>query len=295
MSTGAVSAGAVSVPLISGLSAGAVAVAVTLLIERLGGVRGGLLATVPTTIVPASIGLWLQLSPLGAELGAQEGAARFAEAMWATPPTVCLNAGFLWLWAIIPPKLPHGWSLPARLTCMSAGAVGAWLLGAWAWVRVGGTLCEPWVAAWGGVALTFTLGMLATRTPRPAPRGGRRVGAGVLLLRALGACVAVGLAVGVSRFTSGAIAGVISVFPAIFWTTMVSLWLSQGVAVPAGAVGPMMLGTGSVGAYALASTYTFPRLGVGLGALCAWLIAALCVSLPAYGWLLSRARRSTQR
>ena len=134
MSTGAVSAGAVSVPLISGLSAGAVAVAVTLLIERLGGVRGGLLATVPTTIVPASIGLWLQLSPLGAELGAQEGAARFAEAMWATPPTVCLNAGFLWLWAIIPPKLPHGWSLPARLTCMSAGAVGAWLLGAWAWV-----------------------------------------------------------------------------------------------------------------------------------------------------------------
>jgi hypothetical protein len=276
-------------PLISGLSAGGVAVAVTLLIERLGGVRGGLLATLPTTIVPASIGLWLQLTHPDLPTS-DEGPQRFSEAMWVTPPTVCLNAGFLWLWAVLPPRLPERWSLGARLTAMSAGGIGAWLLGAWAWVRFGDALCPPWVAAWCGVALTFSLGMLATRAPRPAPRGARRVGVGVLLLRALGACLAIGLAVGVARVAPGAIAGVLSVFPAIFWTTMVSLWLSQGVAVPAGAVGPMMLGTGSVGAYALAATHTFPRLGVGLGALCAWCIAALCVSLPAYAWLTLRSR-----
>ena len=37
----------------------------------------------------------------------------------------------------------------------------------------------------------------------------------------------------------------------IFLTTMVSLWLSQGEAVPSGAVGPMMLGASSVAVYAL--------------------------------------------
>lgn len=272
---------------LSGLSAGLVAVGVTVLIERLGGLRGGLLGTVPTTIVPASLGLWTQLSPLG-----EEGARRFAEAMWATPPTVCLNAGFLWLWATAPRLLPGGWSLGARLAAMSALSVGAWLAGAWAWVRFGGALASPRAAAWGGLGLTVTLGLLATRAPRPAPRGGRAVGAGALLLRALGAALAVGGAVWASRVTSGAAAGALSVFPAIFWTTMVSLWVSQGAAVPAGAAGPMMLGTGSVGAYALAASYAFPRLGAWGGALAAWGAAALCVSLPAYAWLSRRARRA---
>lgn len=273
---------------LSGLSAGLVAVGVTLLIERLGGLRGGVLGTLPTTIVPASLGLWAQLAPFGAE----ERAARFVEAMWATPPTICLNAGFLWLWAVTPPRLPAAWSLRARLGLMSLLSVGGWLLGAWLWVRAGRHLAPPRVAAWGGLALTVTLGLLATRAPRPAPRGARRVGAGVVLLRALGATLAVGGAVWASRVSSGAAAGVASVFPAIFWTTMVSLWVSQGAAVPAGAVGPMMLGTGSVGAYALAASYLFPRLGAGLAAPAAWCLAALCVSLPAYRWLSSRAGRS---
>ncbi|MCP4793368.1 MAG: hypothetical protein GY882_08585 [Actinomycetia bacterium] len=39
-------------------------------------------------------------------------------------------------------------------------------------------------------------------------------------------------------------------FPAIFMTTMVGLWLSQGPDVPLGAAGPMLLGSTSVAVYA---------------------------------------------
>ena len=46
----------------SGVMAGLVAVIVTVAIEKLGGLAGGIIATLPTTIVPASIGLYYQLS-----------------------------------------------------------------------------------------------------------------------------------------------------------------------------------------------------------------------------------------
>ena len=39
---------------------------------------------------------------------------------------------------------------------------------------------------------------------------------------------------------------------------MVSVWLSQGEAVQIGAVGPMMLGSGSVAVYAIGAMYMFP-------------------------------------
>ena len=43
---------------LSSIGAGGVAILVTLAIERFGGRLGGILGTIPTTIVPASWGLW---------------------------------------------------------------------------------------------------------------------------------------------------------------------------------------------------------------------------------------------
>jgi len=47
--------------ILSGLFAGLVAVAVTRAIEKLGGTAGGILATLPTTVVPASLGMFYEL------------------------------------------------------------------------------------------------------------------------------------------------------------------------------------------------------------------------------------------
>ena len=85
------------------------------------------------------------------------------------------------------------------------------------------------------------------------------------------------------------LAGLAAVFPAIFLTTMVSLWMSQGEAVQIGAVGPMMLGSGSVSFYAVFAAWALPALGALPGAAAAWLAAVCLVTAPAWWWL-HRAR-----
>jgi hypothetical protein len=66
---------------------------------------------------------------------------------------------------------------------------------------------------------------------------------------------------------------------------MVSLWLHQGEEVQAGAVGPMMLGSTSVAAFALICAWSIPALGAGLGAAVAWVGASVGVTLPCWRWL----------
>ena len=47
-------------PILSGIFAALVAIGATVAIERLGGRLGGILGSIPTTIVPASLGFFLQ-------------------------------------------------------------------------------------------------------------------------------------------------------------------------------------------------------------------------------------------
>lgn len=260
--------------------AGLVAVLVTLAIERFGGVLGGLIGTLPTTIVPAALGLW------------DGDAGGFGETMGAVPAGMLLNAGFLWLWRVLPGRLPGGLSLAARLGAMTALSLGAWmiaalgLVGGLAWTRGAGV-----PTLWLGLATLIGLviaGVAATLTPRPAPKGRKRVTAGTLVARGLLAGLAVGAAI-VLKDVGGPVAGgVASVFPAIFLTAMVSLWISQGEAVPSGAVGPMMLGSAAVGGYALIAAWTFPAVGPWLGTVAAWPAAVLLTTLPAWAWLRRR-------
>ena len=62
-------------------------------------------------------------------------------------------------------------------------------------------------------------------------------------------------------------------------------WLSQGRAVQAGAVGPMMLGSLSVAGYALWARVLMPELGAGMGALADWTGAVLTTTVPSWFWL----------
>ncbi|MAE38964.1 MAG: hypothetical protein CL969_05010, partial [Euryarchaeota archaeon] len=91
--------------LISGLIAGVAAILVTVSIERWGGLHGGVLATVPSTIVPAAVGIWLAI-------GSQ---SEFRAAMGIVPIGLILNAGFLYLWRVVPPLIPE-WRFGFRLT-----------------------------------------------------------------------------------------------------------------------------------------------------------------------------------
>jgi len=271
------------------LFAGGVAVGVTVAIERWGGVVGGMLGTLPTTIVPFAVGIHLLAPDLGA----------FRDALCATPAGMLVNALFLYLWRWVPPRLPAG-SLRGRLTLTLALTGVAWVLGAaaltagMAGVRRAGWPLLP-VAVGLLVGAVLVGGLACWRRP-PAPRGSRPAGATVLAARGLLAAGAIALAVLLARLDVPLLAGMAAVFPAIYLTTMVSLWLAQGEAVPAGAVGPMMLGSASVSTFALLATWSVPALGVAAGCALAWVGAALAVTAPATWWLRrGEARRAALR
>ncbi len=263
------------------LAAGIVATLVTVAIERWGGRRGGVLGTMPTTIVPASIGLWLQTDP-----------EAFAAAMDLTPAGMGVNAVFLWLWRAVPPRLGAA-ALGVAIVRMVAISLGAWfvlaLLTVWAAGELvaGGT--STLTLAIVATAVLVGLGLWGSAAQVPAPRGHRRTPGWVLIARGLFAAVAIFATVALAEVAGPLIAGVLSVFPAIFCTTMVALWLSQGRAVPAGAVGPMMLGSSSVAIYALTARYTFVAWGPTLGSVTAWGVAIAVASVPSWWWVNRRS------
>ena len=259
------------------LFAGLVAIGVTIAIERWGGVVGGLVGSLPTTIVPAAAGISAQLPP-----------EAFADAMYAVPVGMLIDVGFLYLWRWVPPRLP-AWGTRGRLAATGGLALAAWgLLAGVAVMAMGAArgAGAPLILAGVGTAGTMiVVGVLACLDRPPAPGGSRPVGLVTLLARGVLAAAAIGAAVAIAALGGDLAAGVASVFPAIFLTTMVSLWLSQGEAVPSGAVGPMMLGASSVAVYALIASVTLPALGLVAGSAVAWVGAAGGVTVPAWLWM----------
>ena len=258
--------------LLSALFAGIVATLVTIAIEKFGGRTGGVLATIPTTIVPAALGMY-----------SISGEAEFAQSMSIVPLGMMVNAIFLLVWIHAPQRV--GLSL-----------VGTTILSLIVWTMIGslGLFVSSELQASGVDALTYAisglgllmlLGIWTTWTSRPAPRGRRSVRPMVLLLRGSAAALAIGIAVWFSSLSYPFISGLVSTFPAIFLTSMIALWLAQGQDVPQGAAGPMMLGGASVGVYAVVAIVLFPMLGPVFGSIVTWLISIIAWTIPAYLYL----------
>tara|TARA_B100000676_G_scaffold305932_1_gene361118 strand:+ start:193 stop:1032 length:840 start_codon:yes stop_codon:yes gene_type:complete len=257
--------------------AGAVAIGATMAIERWGGTIGGLLGTIPSTIIPASLGLYMQSPSIEA----------YAQAMDLVPAGMLLNVLFLFAWRIVPPRLPFA-SLSLALSAMTLISLSFWLFGALILVRVGEWWLGHYSTFFYGLMVTFVmlaLGIWSCVRNPPSPKGQRKVGLLTLLARGLLAAGAIALTIYIGAQGDSFVAGVVSVFPAIFLTTMASLWVSQGRAVPAGAIGPMMLGANSISVYALIAHFTLPALGLATGALLAWLASIILISVPAWLWL----------
>ncbi len=259
------------------LLAGAMAIFATVCIEKFGGALGGLLGSIPTTIVPASLG-FLSHSANTTELTA---------ALAVVPIGMLINALFLYTWRVVPPKLSPTHPLRVRLGWMSGISLMIWAISASGFVWFMDRVNDDQVLMVGivGQVLLLSFGIWACLDGVPTPKGKRPVSIFVLLSRGLLAGFAVGLSAWIAGLGYPVLAGMASVFPAIFLTTMVSIWLSQGEAVQAGAVGPMMLGSSSVALYALLCIVTFPMFGNILGVLSAWLGSILLISVPAWWWL----------
>ncbi|MEC7752000.1 MAG: hypothetical protein VX405_10890 [Myxococcota bacterium] len=267
--------------LIAGAFAGGLAVAITVMIERWGGRVGGVLGTIPSTIIPASVGLYAGGDPVA-----------FAEAMDSSCAGMLVSAGFLWTWRTLPPLLPP-WPLRRQLLVMVILSLSGWVLLASGAVGLRQSFFQPGETQWFGWGATLILvgvGLGASWRYYPAPRGQRSVSFAMLVARGCCAGLAIFSAIGAAAIFGGFVAGLAAVFPAIFLTAMAGLWISQGRAVPAGAAGPMMLGSSAVAFFALAAKHTIPWYGPVWGSAAAWIFAVLFASVPAATWLSWRAR-----
>ncbi|MDA7491979.1 hypothetical protein N8392_00365 [Candidatus Poseidonia sp.] len=268
--------------LLSAVLAGVVATAVTVAIERWGGLIGGLLGTAPSTIVPAAVGMY-----------ATGGEADTIASLSIVPFGMMLNALFLGVWMVMPSLLSNRRSAlwVTTLTALLVWALlGAAVMGVMdTWLQP--SLTEAEVALM-GLACMVLVSVAFNLRPVEAPKGTNAVRRSVLIARGSMAAIAIGVAVWCSSLGYPLLAGLASVFPAIFLTSMVALWLAQGATVPRGAAGPMMLGGASVAVYANVAMWSLPAYGMVWGSVVAWLISVVGWSCPAFVVLKRRHDRA---
>lgn len=275
---------------ISAMVAGIAAIIVTVVIEKWGGLHGGVLATVPSTIIPAAVGIWY----------GSESVEAFQLAMYIVPLGLVVNALFLLLWRVVPPVIPQ-WALTMRLTIISLVTLAAWsllaTLGIKSYELVIGRGIESFHLSLAWLLVGLLVGFVATYEHQPAPKGERRVGALTLLARGIAAAASIGVAVWLAGIGIPMLSGIMTIFPAIFLTSMVSLWLAQGEAVPAGAIGPMMFGAQSVSMYAILVAIIYPYttsvVGLALASIAAWSVSVSIVNIPIWLYLKSKAEKKT--
>lgn len=265
------------------LFAGVVAVLATVVVERLGGVLGGILSSIPTTVVPFAIGSYTRAADID----------DFRHAMAFVPIGILLNALYLVSWRIVPATVGR-WSRSHLLAKTTAIGLCAWLVCATAIVviddLVDPTVEQAIVAGLIACAAGAILGCTMNWRPHPAPKGTRRVGPLVLAIRGIAAIFVIGNALHLARLGLPVASGIASVFPVIFTTIMVATWIAQGPQVPTGAVGPMTLGTLAVSAYALLAIWLFPLMNLALAATLCWFGSVLLVSIPTYAFVAHRRR-----
>lgn len=262
---------------LSSVMAGIVAILATIFIERRGGAIGGII-TLPTTIVPASIGIWI---------GVNGDIVSFTAAMSMVPIGMLLNVLFLGSWRILPRYLENKFPEEYLVIAVAIFSVIFWLVTAGistVMVEEISYLIDPIYIGGIAVFFAFSLGYFAVSEGEKAPSGSNSVSFFSIMMRGVAAGGAIGLSVWIAGLGLPFISGVVSVFPAIFLTTMVSLWLAQGRAVPVGATGPMMLGSSSVSIYALICIFIFPALGVWFGSIVCWILSVIFYSVPIGVW-----------
>ena len=148
--------------LVPALAAGIVAILATVAIERLGGRRGGLLGSLPTTVVPAALGFWWGAASV----------THFRDALYVVPAGMLVNALFLWCWRSLPPRLPK-WPLGVRLAAMVIVSMTAWaggallLLEATSFYRDAGRPMAPW----GWAFFAASVGVEARRSATSSSSG----------------------------------------------------------------------------------------------------------------------------
>lgn len=264
-----------------GVFAGLVAILVTVAIERFGGFIGGVLGTIPSTIIPAAAGVY-----------AIEGEESLIASMSVVPIGMLINGMFLGVWIVFP-KYINKTNLKLPITILVS--LCTWAVLAFISLLIARQVTDGMISeAMLGIIGLVALAILAVRfniQSRDAPKGKNKVPLAILSIRGIAAGLAIAACLVLAELGLPFVAGLASAFPAIFLTSMVALWISQGPQVPQGAAAPMMLGGASVSVYALLAMWSLPSFGIVTGSIVAWFGAVGLWTIPAF--LLLRKYRSS--
>ena len=292
----------VVVSAISALAAGTTATLATVLIEKLGGSIGGVLASSPSTIVIFAV----------ATAVSADSQTDLITTLYFSAVGLFGDAVFLWLWRVLPAvpwfaRHVHDRSRLNQAVVMTMVTIGFWmvyaivlifssqaLLNAGVPNRVIG--CLFWAAN-----VAFGLYTVLYRYV-PPPRLERQTSHLAYLGRfCLGAC-SIGISIGISSISPVA-GGVGSMFPNTFLASMFTLWVLHGAKLPHSAIGPLMLGAVSSPFYAAMFGELLPLLSRSLSFVPALVVTAFlsegvaitAISLPVYHivrWRIRKEKRT---
>eukprot|EP01128_Nolandella_sp_AFSM9_P003529 TRINITY_DN1521_c0_g2_i1.p1 TRINITY_DN1521_c0_g2~~TRINITY_DN1521_c0_g2_i1.p1 ORF type:complete len:455 (-),score=96.83 TRINITY_DN1521_c0_g2_i1:187-1380(-) len=272
--------------LLSGVVAGFACLAATASIEKFGGVVGGVIATIPSTLVVTAIALSIIQESTILDLT-------------MSSVSVGLAPGFfvLLIWRVLPPLLSRSLTSKQRLVITLGLSFTTWIGLAYGLVvlleelLIGSmSLLEVEMSTIGIVALLIylTVSLIAAFVPTlPVGRKGDNVvPKKEYLFRFLTGFVASNFSLLLSYFHLYA-SGVALAFPATALTALVSLWLRQGETVAMSAATPMLVGSASSGIFSLVFAYIHPILlkefsdfAIIFSIAAPWFLVVYCFSLP---------------
>ena len=159
------------------------------------------------------------------------------------------------------------------------------------------TQSPPFWIAISGWIIHLVLGLAVNYNSTPTPKSSSKQSWKNNILRGLAAFVAIFGAVLLSSIDP-VVGGVVSTFPAIFGTAMVSVWLVSGPQVSGGAIGPLFLGSMSVPTMCILSAFWIPYLdtkvgtsaALAIGMISLYVLCVLFVSFPTYKYIGWRIR-----
>jgi hypothetical protein len=231
----------------------------TVVAERLGTRAGGMVATLPSTLVVALF-----------FISVEEGTAFAADVARVVPAEMGVNVVFLALFAM----MAHRGLAPALGASLGGWAVLSAIL---IWAAPGALLVTVPVFVVAAVLMTLWL----RRERAFSQVGGQHIAYTVpeIAFRGLLAGAMIAISVAAASLAGPVLGAVLSVFPAIFTSTMVILYLRQGPEFTGATGSVMILGSANVVVYAMLAAWSLPAMGAVAGT-----VLSLAIS---YVWSLA--------
>ena len=231
-----------------------VVILITVIAEKYGTKVGGIIGTLPTTIIIAFVFIALN-----------RGVGFASESVAVVPAEMGINLAFLCIFAILAYK-----SLRIALT----GAFVFWII--FSIILFLTRLDNIFISLWIFILSMFCTFFILEKIVKIKSKGKKKVHytKGKIILRGL----LTGFIIAFSVFLSNldpTLSGIFTVFPAILLSTMIISYSEHGPDFSAGIAKSMIFGSPSVMSYAVTIHFLYPETGIVTGSVIGLLIAVL--------------------